>query len=538
MKKQDVLIIGSGVAGMTVAINLAEQKPDLSITVLNKTRQGESNTSWAQGGVASVWNHQLDNFQKHIEDTLDAGDGLCDKDIVEMVVREGPQRVREMIDWGTRFDKEADGNYDLGREGGHSENRILHYKDKTGWEIQRVILEKGADYPNITVVEEAFAIELITQHHLGHVITRSTPDIECYGVYVMEKDNEAHVEPYLARVTILATGGAGQVYRSTTNPVVATGDGIAMMYRAKGVIQDMEFVQFHPTALYSAEGNPGRSKPDFLISEAVRGYGAILKTLDGEEFMQKYDPRKSLAPRDIVARAIDREMKIHGWDYVYLDCRHLDPEGFKSHFPTILDKCRSVGIDPLTQYIPVTPACHYICGGVKVDEYGRSSIRQLYACGEVTCTGLHGANRLASNSLLEGMVFGYRIAEDIVDRIGHWEFKDEIPEWDAQGTTDPDEMVLITQSIKELKEIMSSYVGIVRSNVRLDRALNRLHTLYRETEHLYQSTTVSPQLAELRNLITNGYLITKLASYRKESRGLHYTTDFPDQLPFKDHMYL
>lgn len=538
MKKQDVLIIGSGVAGMTVAINLAERRPDLTITVLNKTRQGESNTSWAQGGVASVWNHNLDNYEKHIEDTLDAGDGLCDRDIVEIVIKEGPERVREMITWGTRFDKESDGDYDLGREGGHSENRILHYKDKTGWEIQRAILDKGANYPNIKVVEDAFAIEIITQHHLGKVVTNATPDIECYGVYVMEKNNHAKIEPYLAKVTILASGGAGQVYRSTTNPVVATGDGIAMMFRAQGTIQDMEFVQFHPTALYTPEGNPGSILPDFLISEAVRGYGAILKTLDGEEFMQKYDSRKSLAPRDIVARAIDREMKIHGWDYVYLDCRHLDPDGFKAHFPTILEKCRSIGIDPLTQYIPVTPACHYICGGIKVDEFGRSSIRQLYACGEVTCTGLHGANRLASNSLLEGMVFGYRIAEDVIARIDDWQWNEAVPEWDTEGTTKPEEMVLITQSIKELKEIMSSYVGIVRSNVRLVRALNRLHTLYKETEDLYQSTTVSPQLAELRNLITNGYLITKLASYRKESRGLHYTTDYPDQLPFKDHMYL
>jgi len=538
MKKQDVLIIGSGVAGMTVAINLAERRPDLSITVLNKTRQGESNTSWAQGGVASVWNENLNNFEKHIEDTLDAGDGLCDRDIVEIVVTEGPQRVKEMIQWGTRFDKEENGGYDLGREGGHSENRILHYKDKTGWEIQRAILEKGADYDNITVVEDAFAIELITQHHLGRVVTSATPHIECYGVYVMEKNNQARIEPYLARTTILASGGAGQVYRSTTNPVVATGDGIAMMFRARGTIQDMEFVQFHPTALYTPEGNPGSALPDFLISEAVRGYGAILKTLDGKEFMHKYDPRGSLAPRDIVARAIDREMKIHGWDYVYLDCRHLDAEGFTTHFPTILHKCRSIGIDPFTQYIPITPACHYICGGIRVDQYGRSSIDRLYACGEVACTGLHGANRLASNSLLEGMVFGYRIAEDISHRIGSWDWNEEVPEWDAQGTTEPDEMVLITQSIKELKEIMSSYVGIVRSNVRLERALNRLHTLYKETEELYQSTTLSPQLAELRNLITNGYLITKQASFRKESRGLHYNTDYPEKLPFKDHMFL
>lgn len=538
MKKQDVLIIGSGVAGMTVAINLAEKRPDLSITVLNKTQRGESNTSWAQGGVASVWNHDLDNFQKHVEDTLDAGDGLCDPKVVEIVVREGPERVREMIDWGTRFDKQASGNYDLGREGGHSENRILHYKDKTGWEIQRAILDKGHHYPNIRVVENAFALDLITQHHQGRVITKATPDIACFGAYVMEKENHAVITAYVAKVTVLATGGAGQVYRSTTNPKVATGDGMAMMHRAKGRIQDMEFVQFHPTALYNPSGHPDQSNPDFLISEAVRGYGAVLKTLDGREFMKKYDPRGSLAPRDIVARAIDREMKINGWDFVYLDCRHLDPDGFATHFPTILEKCKSLGIDPMKQYIPVTPACHYFCGGVQVDTNGRSSVNQLYACGEVSCTGLHGANRLASNSLLEGMVFGYRIAEDILKHIDDRAVIEFVREWDARGTTEPEEMVLITQSLKELKEIMSSYVGIVRTNVRLRRALDRLNTLYEETESLYQSTTPSPQLCELRNLITVAYLITKLAMYRKESRGLHFNTDYPAKLPYIDHIYI
>lgn len=538
MKKQDVLIIGSGVAGMTVAINLAKKRPDLSITVLNKTQQGESNTSWAQGGVASVWNHDLDNFQKHVEDTLDAGDGLCDPEVVELVVREGPERVREMIDWGIRFDKQESGSYDLGREGGHSENRILHYKDKTGWEIQRAILDKGHHYPNIRVVENAFALDLITQHHQGRVITKATPDIACFGAYVMEKENHAVITAYVAKVTVLATGGASQVYRSTTNPRVATGDGMAMMHRAKGRIQDMEFVQFHPTALYNPAGHPDQSNPDFLISEAVRGYGAVLKTLDGHEFMGKYDPRGSLAPRDIVARAIDREMKINGWDFVYLDCRHLDPDGFAAHFPTILEKCKSLGIDPMKQYIPVTPACHYFCGGVQVDTNGLSSVNQLYACGEVSCTGLHGANRLASNSLLEGMVFGYRIAEDILKHIDDWTVIEFVREWDARGTTEPEEMVLITQSLKELKEIMSSYVGIVRTNVRLRRALDRLNTLYVETESLYQSTTPSPQLCELRNLITVAYLITKLAMYRKESRGLHFNTDYPEKLPYIDHIYI
>src|SRR5690625_124932 len=533
MKKQDVLIIGGGIAGLSVAIHLAEKRPDLSITVINKTGEGEGNTTWAQGGVASVWNHQEDDFDKHILDTLDAGDGLCDREVVDFVVKEGPGRVQEIIDWGTRFDKIKNGDYDLGREGGHSVNRILHYKDKTGWEIQRAILHKVKHFSNVRILENAFAFDLITQHHLGKIVTRATPDITCYGAYVMEEENQSEVTAFLARVTVLATGGAGQVYRSTTNPRVATGDGVAMVYRAKGKIRDMEFVQFHPTALY----DPSRS-PDFLISEAVRGYGGVLKTLDGHEFMQKYDPRGSLAPRDIVARAIDREMKIHGWDYVYLDCRHLDPAGFEAHFPTILENCRSIGIDPLTQYIPVTPACHYFCGGVEVDHKGRSSIHQLYACGEVSCTGLHGANRLASNSLLEGMVYGYRIAGDIAEHIESNVMMDKVREWDAAETSAPEEMVLITQSEKELKEIMSSYVGIVRSNIRLQRALHRLENLLQETEILYQSTTPSPQLGELRNLITVGYLITRMAAYRKESRGLHYTTDYPEKLPFKDHIYL
>ena len=527
MKKTDILVIGAGIGGLTTAIKIAEKRKDLSIMVLTKTVEGESNTRYAQGGVAAVWNEDTDTFQKHVEDTLDAGDGLCNVNAVNIVTSEGPDRVRELIDWGTRFDKNDANKYDLGKEGGHSENRILHYKDLTGWEIQRALLAKAHAMPNLEIHEHYFAVDFITQHHLGYNITRLTEGIECYGIYVLNKETKA-METILARMTVVATGGAGQIYRNTTNPVIATGDGMAMMYRAKGHLGNMEFVQFHPTALY----NPAGENPSFLVSEAVRGFGGILKFRNGEEFMHKYDPRKSLAPRDIVARAIDNEMKIQGEECMFLDCRHLDIEAFKAHFPTIRDKCISIGIDPAKDMIPVVPACHYMCGGITADELGRTSIQNLYACGECTSTGLHGANRLASNSLLEALVFAERIHLDVVKNIDDAEFKESIPEWNANGTTDPKEMVLITQSLKELKEIMSSYVGIVRSNVRGKRALDRLHLLFEESEGLYNSTILSPQLCELRNLITIAYLVSKAASMRRESRGLHYTTDYPDKNEF------
>lgn len=533
MNQTDILVIGAGVAGFSLAIRIAEKRPDLSITVLTKTNEKESNTSYAQGGVAAVWDNDIDNFKKHIADTLDAGDGLCDEKIVEIVVKEGPERVREIIEWGARFDKTKSGTYDLGREGGHSENRILHYKDITGWEIQRTLNEKAKQYKNIVFHEHYFAIDIITQHHQGRNVTRLTPGIECYGAYVFNKHSK-EIETILSKVTVLATGGAGQVYKSTTNPVIATGDGIAMLYRAKGRVANMEFMQFHPTSLY----NPAGENPSFLVSEAVRGFGGILKTTKGEEFMQKYDERLSLAPRDIVARAIDNEMKIHGDEYEYLDCRHLDKSAFTAHFPNIYEKCMSIGIDPMKDMIPVVPACHYTCGGILTDEMGRTTISRLYAAGECTNSGLHGANRLASNSLLEGLVFADRIHKDIADSIDKYSLMSDIPEWDAEGTTEPKEMVLITQSHKELKEIMSSYVGIVRTDVRLKRALDRLHLLYAETETLYHNTIISPQLCELRNLITIAYLITKAAQMRKESRGLHYNTDHPEQFDYIENTYL
>lgn len=524
----DVLIIGTGIAGLTTAIQISRQRPDLKIRLVSKTNKEESNTRYAQGGIAAVWDRIKDDFEKHVQDTLDAGDGLCNEEIVRIVVEEGPTRVQELIDWGARFDKIDGSHYDLAKEGGHSEKRILHYQDVTGEEIERALLYKVNQCPNVEILEHYYAIDVLTQHHLGFNVTRIMPDIECYGAYLLNLKN-LEVETHLAKVTILATGGAGQIYRTTTNPIIATGDGIAMMYRAKGHVENMEFVQFHPTALYRLSSE----NPAFLISEAVRGFGGILKTKDEREFMHRYDDRLSLAPRDIVARAIDNELKTRGEDFVCLDCRHIDRNDFVQHFPNIYEKCRSIGIDPMSEMIPVVPACHYLCGGIKVDAFGKSSIHNLYACGECTSTGLHGANRLASNSLLEAAVFGFRIATNLVSKIDSLQLRKDIPEWDATGTAHPKELVLITQSIKELKEIMSYYVGIVRSNVRLERALKRLHLLYEETEALYHSTTLSAALCELRNLITIGYLVSRSASMRKESRGLHFTTDYEGQHEFK-----
>lgn len=530
----DILVLGSGIAGLTFAIKAARQFPDKKILVITKTTEGESNTRYAQGGVAAVWDFSKDNFEKHIADTLDAGDGLCKEDIVRIVVEEGHDRVQEIIDWGARFDKKKNSDeYDLAMEGGHSEHRILHFKDLTGWEMQRTLMEEAARLPNIEVWEHFFALDFITQHHLGRMVIRVTPDIECFGCYVLNlKTNE--ILTVLSRVTVCCTGGSGQVYKATTNPVIASGDGVAMAYRAKARVEDMEFIQFHPTSLY----NPMGENPSFLVSEAVRGFGAILKSKDGEEFMHLYDERLSLAPRDIVARAIDSEMKKRGAECMFLDCRHLPKEDFVAHFPTIYNKCLSIGIDPMRDLIPVVPACHYTCGGILVDKNGRTSIQRLYAAGECSSTGLHGANRLASNSLLEGMVFAHRICEDLIVKLDGWDFQKDIPDWNAAGTTEPQEMVLITQGLKELKEIMSYYVGIVRSNIRLKRALDRLFLLYEETEELYKTTAISPQLMELRNLITIAYLITRSASHRRESRGLHFTTDYTEHLPFLEHSIL
>jgi L-aspartate oxidase len=516
-REVDFLVIGSGIAGLTFALKVAKSG---KVIIITKAHADDSNTKYAQGGIAAVL-HSPDTFEKHIQDTLVCGAGLCDERIVRMVITEGADRVREIIEWGAQFDKNEKGDYDLAREGGHSEHRILHFKDRTGNEIERALIEEVKRHPNIQIFTHYFAVDIITQHHLGVEVNRKSGDIECYGAYALNHHTN-EIETILSRVTLVATGGAGHAYKSTTNPSIATGDGVAMAYRAKGMVTDMEFIQFHPTALYNPSDNPS-----FLISEAVRGFGAVLKTKKGKEFMQHYDERKSLAPRDIVARAIDNEMKISGDDFVYLDCTHLDPENLKNHFPTIYQKCLSIGIDITTELIPVVPAAHYICGGINVDEWSRSNIKNLYAAGECARTGLHGANRLASNSLLEALVFAHRAAISASENFSGNHFRKDVPLWNAEGTSYPKEMVLITHNLIELQNVMSNYVGIVRTDTRLKRALDRLRILYGETEALYEKTIISPQLCELRNLIVIGYLIVKAAMKRKESVGLHYSTDYP-----------
>ncbi|MBP3639625.1 MAG: L-aspartate oxidase [Muribaculaceae bacterium] len=517
-KRYDFLVIGSGIAGMSFALKVASRG---RVALVCKTTLDEANTALAQGGVASVTNLEVDDFDKHIHDTMVAGDWLSDPAAVEQVVKGAPEQIRRLVEWGVDFDKNADGAFDLHREGGHSEFRILHHADNTGYEIQQSLIKAVRANPNIDIYENHFAIEIITQHHLGRIVTRRTPDIDCYGAYVLDTATGA-VDTFLAKVTVMATGGVGSVYTTTTNPLVATGDGIAMVYRAKGTVKDMEFIQFHPTALY----HPG-DRPSFLITEAMRGYGAVLRNLKGEEFMQKYDPRLSLAPRDIVARAIDSEMKLHGDDHVYLDVTHKDPEETRRHFPNIYAKCLSLGIDITKDYIPVAPAAHYLCGGIKVDLNGESSIRHLYALGECSCTGLHGGNRLASNSLIEAVVYAEAASRHASEAIQHVDWRKDVPEWNDEGTRHPEEMVLITQSIKEVGQIMSTYVGIVRSNLRLDRAWNRLDILYEETERLFKSSKVSREICELRNIINVGYLVMRQAKERHESRGLHYSLDYP-----------
>jgi L-aspartate oxidase len=521
MLKTDFLIIGSGIAGLTFAVKTARRFPDRTITILTKVNTDETNTKYAQGGIAVVNDMEHDSFRKHIEDTLIAGDGLCNEHVVDLVVHEGPERVAEIIEWGTQFDMDNVGDFKRGKEGGHSENRILHHKDITGSEIERALVAEARLYSNIHIFNHWFVLDIITQHHLGYLVTKATPDITCYGVYALNLQNN-NIETILARCTLMATGGTGQAYRTTTNPRIATGDGIAMAYRAKGRIENMEFIQFHPTALYETGVSPS-----FLITEAVRGDGGILRNKDGEAFMRAYDARADLAPRDVVARAIDSEMKRTGTEHVYLDCREMNMDKFIAHFPNIHARCMKAGIDVAKQMIPVAPAAHYCCGGIKTDEWAQSSIINLYAVGECSSTGLHGANRLASNSLLEALVFAHRCAQHMGDRIGNIDYNEDVPDWNASGTNDPREMILITQSLKEIQLIMSDYVGIVRNDVRLQRAMNRIDLIHGETEELYKSATVSPQLCELRNLITIGYLVVKGAQFRKESRGLHYNTDYP-----------
>jgi L-aspartate oxidase len=517
VRKCDFLVIGTGIAGLGFALKAAEHG---SVIVVSKASLEETNTVYAQGGIAAV-TYEPDTIEKHVRDTLICGDGLCNEEVVRMVVAEGPAQIKQLIQWGIKFDKKPSGEYDLAKEGAHTEYRILHHKDNTGHEIQRALTQKVRLHKNIRTFENHFAVEIITQHHLGIKVKRGNSDISCFGAYILDLKSQS-VETFLAKNTVMATGGIGNIYHTTTNPLVATGDGIAMVYRAKGEVENMEFIQFHPTSLF----HPGE-RPSFLITEALRGFGAILKTADGKEFMHNYDKRGSLAPRDIVARAIDNEMKVRGDDYVYLDVTFKDPNEIKSHFPNIFEKCLSIGIDITKDLIPVVPAAHYLCGGIKVDMNGESTIKHLYAIGECSSTGLHGANRLASNSLVEAIVYAERAAKHSVEMAKTIQINESIPYWDYEGTTHNEEMVLITQSYKEMQQIMSNYVGIVRSNLRLERALIRLEILYKETEELYKKSILTQNLCELRNMINVGYLIIKNAQMMRESRGLHYSIDYP-----------
>ncbi len=521
--KYDYLVIGSGVAGLWFALGVAASG---RVAIVTKKARAESNTNYAQGGIASVW-HEEDSVQSHVEDTLAAGAGLCDEDVVRTVITEGPREIRALIALGASFTK-SKGQLHLGREGGHSHPRIVHAQDATGREVERALLGAIHAHDNIDVFEYHYALDLITEHHLGQYVTRLRPDVSCFGAYVYDEPND-EVHTFLSRVTMLATGGSCAVYRHTTNPLIATGDGIAMAYRAKARIANMEFVQFHPTALYRPETNTG-AKPSFLISEAVRGFGAMLRNQDGVRFMPRYDPRAELAPRDIVARAIDDQLKQRGEDYVLLDVSHQNTSALEAEFPHIVKTCRRRGIDPARESIPVVPSAHYQCGGVQTDLEARTSIVGLLAAGEVACTGLHGANRLASNSLLEALVLSRRAANRAPDIAAVQNWNEAVPDWDATGTERPGEWVLISHNRDELQRVMWDYVGIVRSNLRLSRALRRTRLLYKEVEDFYDRTRISGALCELRNMIAVAYLIIRSAQMRRESRGLHYTLDYPDRM--------
>ncbi|MDG5815110.1 L-aspartate oxidase [Chitinispirillales bacterium ANBcel5] len=516
----DFLVVGSGIAGLCFAIHASQFG---SVLMITKKHDSESNTNYAQGGIACVLDKN-DSFERHIEDTLNAGKGLCDPDSVRTVVEKGPTRIKELLQWGASFSKAPDAQnpYDLhlGKEGGHSAKRIVHSKDLTGKEIEATLLNTLHLKKNVTLFQNHCAVELITEHHLKNNSTRS----KCYGAYILDSRKRS-IFSVRARITCLSTGGAGMVYLHTTNPEIATGDGVAMAYRAGAKISNMEFIQFHPTTLYHENAN------SFLISEALRGYGAVLRNASGEEFMNRYHTSGSLAPRDIVARAIDNEMKKSGEPCVYLDIRDAKADETIKHFPNIYQKCLSFGIDITKDLIPVVPAAHYLCGGILVDHCGKTTIENLYACGESACTGVHGANRLASNSLLEALVFSYKSAYDAASRIKDISIPQvsEIPDWDDSGTHDNEEWILLSHNLTEIQSVMWDYVGIVRSNLRLHRALRRINLLEKEIENFYKKTKITSRLLELRNIVTTSKLIILSALKRKESRGLHYTTDHPNQ---------
>lgn len=522
MLTTDVLVIGSGISGLSYAIKIAQKLPQTQITIVTKSDGEESNTKYAQGGVAVVTDFENDSFEKHIQDTLRAGDGLCKLEAVEVVVKEGPQRFKEIVSWGAKFDKDDLGTFDLGREGGHTENRVVHHKDITGYEIERALLAVIEKSPNIQLLPHHYVIDLITEHHLENE-TFDSENLNCFGAYVLDVGS-GKVKKFTSKITLMATGGCGHVYKNTTNPVIATGDGIGLAHRAKAKISNMQFIQFHPTALYS-----NRTGQLFLISEAVRGFGAKLLTKDGKKFMHKYDEREELASRDIVARAIDNEMKLSGDDYVCLDCRDLDKERFLEHFPNIYERCQEEGLDMFKDLIPVVPASHYLCGGIDVDLHGQSSIKNMFAVGECTNTGLHGANRLASNSLLEAMVFGHRAAMKTIELLNENQFLiqkiEQIPDWKDDGLQLTQEMVLLNYLKKQLQIMMSDLVSIVRTDERLNLAKEKQEEIYRSVKEIYKMNLLSPQLSELRNLVSVAWLIISQSIEQKENKGAFFNKD-------------
>lgn len=520
----DFLVIGSGLAGLLYALKVADHG---QVILLTKHDLGESNSRYAQGGVAAVWD-EADSFEEHVEDTLVAGAGLCRREAVEYVVRNGPGSIRELIERGVAFSRSAElpDSYELGREGGHGRRRILHAKDQTGAEIIRALVAAVEKHPNIELRTHHMAVDLITSAWLA----RRNQDLPPYpdrvhGAYALDLQTQS-VDVYAARVVALCTGGAGKVYQYTTNPDVATGDGVAMGWRAGARIANMEFVQFHPTCLFHPAAK------SFLISEALRGEGGVLRLKSGERFMKRYDERLELAPRDIVARAIDAELKRLGDDCVYLDMTHHSREMLSDRFPAIFERCASLGIDMSTQPIPVVPAAHYFCGGVVTDLRGESTVRNLFVVGEAACTGLHGANRLASNSLLEAAVFAQSAAEESISRVGAAaDLVPALPEWDYGRAVAPDELVVIKHTWAEIRRFMWDYVGIVRTTRRLKRARHRIDLVQEEIRNYYWDFRLTGDLVELRNLATVAELVVECALRRRESRGLHFTMDFPDSDP-------
>jgi len=515
MKQVDFLVIGGSIAGLTYALGVADRG---SVAILFKKDTGASSTLWAQGGIAAVMQPD-DSLELHTRDTLTCGAGLCNEEVVRLVVTEGPDRVRELIDRGAHFDTDDKGAFHLHQEGGHSRRRIFHAGDATGFEIQRALLEAVQRHPNIELIRHASAIDLITTHKMG--VSKGSAN-KVIGAYVLH--NNAPIEPIIADKVLVATGGAGKIYLYTSNPDVATGDGMAMCYRAGCRVANMEFIQFHPTCLFHPQAK------SFLITEAMRGEGARLLRMNGDRFMSRYDSRLELAPRDIVARAIDAEMKLHGDEYVLLDISHRESDFVRAHFPTIYERCLSFGFDITKGPIPVVPAAHYMCGGVVSDVNGATDIVDLYVAGECAFTGLHGANRLASNSLLEGVVFGHRAAVDSIKNLRKNRVEATPRPWDPGSAVDSDEQVVITQNWDEIRRTMWNYVGIVRTTKRLERALHRMDLIRREIQEYYKQSVVTSDLLELRNLHLVSELVIRCALARKESRGLHYTLDFRDML--------